>query len=315
MPARALLAPLLLLSSLLAACGESRGLPSEWGALRAASGDRCPTLIGRYVGDELPAAWALALRRLDPGTLPEVRSFAVADQQDSSLLVTVTLASGGERRINLRRGGPWEGDYHCDEGWLVLRDGLVPDWWDDELRLGDHAPRRRTIHLAPARDGALVARLEGEWFETFSLWAETGAGVPLPWTWRTARWWSRVQPYREDAPPRRLRAQAGARRTEVAPDPVMAADAALEQLPDAPGREDAERLVLDAMPRGMRLQSITPRDSGWHVSVALRDAVMASFLTQLTQDPRVAEVRHDVLVRTRLSELEEGAAVYVRLVP
>lgn len=186
---------------LLAACSAGEARPRAWGAPRLAEGDGCPLLIGRYLVDETPLAAALALRHVSPGAEERTPvSFAVVDQGDSTLTVSVRYTAGDDAAGQLRRGGTWAGDYFCDDGWLQLRLDGGPTGWDAYARPGDHTAKRRTLRLAPAPDGALIARLDAHWFEGFQPYAPgSGDGIPLPWTWTSAHAWLRTEAYSEAA--------------------------------------------------------------------------------------------------------------------
>lgn len=62
-----------------------------------------PQLIGRYLIDEAPVPWSLALRFVpleDDEREPE--SFAVVDQTDSSMLISVRDTDGTDEKHTIR---------------------------------------------------------------------------------------------------------------------------------------------------------------------------------------------------------------------
>jgi hypothetical protein len=186
-------------------------------------------------------------------------------------------------------------------------------------RPGGHSAKRRTLRIAPTAEGALIARLDAHWFEGFQPYSPgSGDGIPLPWTWKRAHVWLRTEPFSEAALARLSAREAGTAEEPATTDgwqqdPVYLANQALENPPPTAGLEAAEARIRQAAPRGMHMLVVVPRDSGWHVSVAVQDdAQLMLFLSNLGQQEDVEQVQHDVLVRGRTSDGAMSTAVYVR---
>lgn len=310
------------LLALLAACSRGESRPRAWGAPRLASDDACPQVIGRYLLDESPVPWVLALRFVpldDPAREPE--SFAIADQTDRSLLITVRYTDGSDETRTLRRGSEYGGDYRCEDGWVRLGDGQVAGRWDDQLRLRDEAPKRRSLRFAPAPDGAIIARLDGLWFEGFQPYAPgSGDGIPLPWTIRRAHAWSRTEAFSDAALTRQRQLGSPteqARRTALARaqlDPVYLENEALENPPPTASQVSAQARIRRTVAEGVQVAAVSPRDSGWHVSVNARDSVVvARFVSLLVESGDVLEARHESIYRGTSPEGTLATVVYVRL--
>ena len=316
--------PSLLSLLLLLGCDRGADRPRDWGEPQLAEAGHCPDLVGRYLTDESPVPWMLALRRI-PAELPAeaAESFAVLAQRDSSMQVSVRFADGQEYETTLRRGDSQGGDYFCEDGWLRFRLDGGPSRWDSLVRPAGHTAKRRELRVAPAPDGALLARLDGVWFEGVQLYAPSGGdGAPIPWTWRRAHVWLRTERYSAAGLARRRRlgtpeAQARrAARERAQQDPIYQENQALEDPPPPASQASAQARIREAVPEGMRVLVVAPRDSGWHVSVVARDPVqLTEFLSRLAQRDDVAAVWHDALVRTLQPDGTTSTAVYVRLEP
>jgi hypothetical protein len=254
-------------------------------------------------------------------------SFAVVDQADSTVSVTVRYDDGEDAAATLRRGGDWAGDYFCDDGWFALRLDGGQSRWDEYARPDGHTAKRRTLRIAPAPDGALIARLDAHWFEGFQPYAPgSGDGIPLPWTWTSAHAWLRTEAFSEAALAR-LRARGpGARLAdatseageaeEAAEAPVSRENEALENPPPSRETRAIERRVRALVLPGVRVLAVAPRDSGWHVSVAYTErSSMVRFLLRLQESLPARSVWQDPLVRGRTEAGEDTGALFVVTAP
>jgi hypothetical protein len=314
---------------LLLACSSGEERPDAWGDLRLADGDACPTLIGRYLVDDGPAAFLLGVRHLPDRVEPRVPvSFAVEAQDDSTLTVSVRDVEGEDSRTTMRRGSEWGGSYYCEDGWLRFTLDGGRSRWDSLARPGGHVAKRRSLRLAPARDGALIARLDAHWFEGIQPYAPgSGDGIPIPWTWKRAHAWWRTEPFTEAALARRQAQVRAARSTPpdasspdapsldaVRADPVWQANEALEHPLPAPGQRAVAARLQALAPAGVHVLAVAPRDSGWHVSVAYADpARLTQLFRTLAEQDDMRAVQHDALVRGQTAEGMATTAVYVRL--
>jgi hypothetical protein len=214
-------------------------------------------LIGRYLVDDSPIPFHLAVRHVRGGEGRTPVSFAVDDQADSMLTVSVRYEEGEDGQAILRRGNRWAGDYYCDDGWFMVSMDGGSSRWPNLVRPGGHPPKRGSLRIAPGTEGALIGKLVGHWFEGFQPYAPgSGDGIPLPWTWKSAHAWLRTEPF-SPATLARLRARqatageaqraapetgasAGAGVSDViANDPVWQANHALEQGLPATGQRGA----------------------------------------------------------------------------
>lgn len=188
---RVVLAVTMLVSAaLLPGCGPvlpgADGYPRNWPPpqLRANS---CPDLAGRYaVGDDVLARLFLRRARIDsPGVY--WRSMQISGDGTSSYAMELTGTLDDDQVVRLRL--PAIG-LRCREGWAA-----------EDLPHGDHDPIERApqedrritryVKIARDRDGNLVAQEVIERMLVIGIWAETGAGIPVPFTHSADRRWSR----------------------------------------------------------------------------------------------------------------------------
>lgn len=186
------LALLLALAALVAACSRSLpgfdGYPKDWTAPRPAreGSTLCADLSGRYIVGEGVLAVLFAGRR---GEAPRAHWDTLVIDGNSSSGFGLQLEGGtaaGERvTATLPRLHP-----QCREGWARVD---LPHGTDFPLPRspGDDRRAERYVLLAPDRDNNLVAQLVTVRVQVLSLWAETGAGIPIPFTMSTDRAWSR----------------------------------------------------------------------------------------------------------------------------
>jgi hypothetical protein len=200
----------------------------------------------------------LALRRIPAERSVEAAErFAVLAQRDSSMQVSVRFADGQEYETTLWRCDS-QGFHHCcEDGWLRFRLDGGPSRWDSLVRPAGHTAKRRALRVASAPDDALLARLDGVWFEGVQLYAPSGAdGAPIPWTWRRAHVWLRTERYSAAGLARRRRlgtpeAQARrAARARAQQDPIHQANEALENPPPPPVRLPRRRAFVRRCRRG-----------------------------------------------------------------
>jgi hypothetical protein len=319
---RLLALPVLSLVALVAACSDGESRPKAWGEPRLADDEACPQVIGRYVVDDTPVPWTLALRHVPlADSLREPESFAIADQTADSLLVTIRYRDGGGASHTLRRGTAYDGDFYCADGWVRLDGRGVSSRWDESILVNGKAPKRRWLRFAPARDGAIIARLDGVWFEGFQPYAPgSGDGIPLPWTWKRTHAWSRTEPYSAAAlaRQRRLRTPAEQGRREAlartTPDRVFLEHEALENPAPPPSQALARQRLRGMLTDGVQVVAVTPRDDGWQVSVTAPDTVaVARFVSRLVERSDVLEARHESLYRSVTPDGLWGTVVFVRL--
>jgi hypothetical protein len=321
MRAYRLLVTVIALAPLLACGGETKGMPRAWGPLSLARDERCPNVSGRYVDSSLPIAWLLAGRHVPPDSADaDWAWFELGGSADAELHVTVAYADGVEHSGRLTKGDPWNGDYHCDDGWLKIPDRWIPDRWDGELKTDDFMIRRRAMRMAPGADGALVARLDGIDYDEFTVWCGDGCkGIPLPWTFRTRSAWSVAERWREGTPSPRAKARLRDEERREAElqrargDPVYLEEQRLENGPVAAGQDDARKRVLAALVPGMLARAVAPRDSGWHVSLEFEELwQLTDFMNRLSQSGPVAELKVLPLYRARTTNGRWIDVVYVR---
>ncbi|MBC7898392.1 MAG: hypothetical protein H7066_23425 [Cytophagaceae bacterium] len=309
----------LLTISAIACGGESNGMPREWGPLALGESERCPAVAGRYFEESSPVAWALASAHVTQGPDHEPAAFELAGDADSALHLTVVDVQGVRDSARLTKGTPYSGDYHCDDGWLHANHRHIPDQWDDAVDAPGFVVRRRALRIAPGAHGALVGRLDGTDYDEFTIWCGDGCkGIPLPWTFRTRSSWSAVD--RWDPARARKPVQAA---TSVSNEGDRSRNEALlreEQLlehgPLVAGQGDARQRALAALPPGMLLKAVSPRDSGWHLSVEFPELpVLERFMVGLSQSGPVAEVRILPHYRAKTTQGQWVDVVYVRYAP
>lgn len=191
--------------ALVTGCGPlapSDGYPREWPAPQPsyqASG--CPDLAGRYAtGDGVLARTFLHRARLDAPAV-DWRSLQIEDTGSGSYRLELhgrTLADGESIRQQLGPVG-----FRCREGWARYE---LPHGTHDPIARAPEDDRRveRYLLMARDRDGNLVAQEVIERVAVISVWAETGAGIPIPFTHSSDRQWSRWLAWHAelDAPPR-----------------------------------------------------------------------------------------------------------------
>lgn len=305
----------------LAACGSRDGLPREFGPLALAKGENCPAIAGRYIDSSAPVARMLAGRFIPyDSTNAEWDSFELTGSADTGFVVTVRYLDGEERTGRARKGGGYRGDYYCEDGWLQVGDRNLPHVWDDEVAPASFRANRRALRVAPGRDGALVARLDLISYDELVIWCGDGCkGIPLPFTWETRSQWSAARRWDPEAPAPHVGASArGEPRTRAAHarsrgDRISLEEQALAQGPAIDGQEEMRTRGLAALLPGMLLRGVTPRDSGWHLSLEFGELPQLDrFLVRLAQSGEVAEIHVAPLYRARSTEGRWIDVVYVR---
>lgn len=303
------------------ACSHEERMPREWGPLAKGKGDECPRVAGRYLDSSAPITQMLAARFVEvrDGDA-EWDSFELAAPTATGLDVTVRYANGEERRGRARRGGPYDGDFYCADGWLQVGDRYMPNRWDDEGRSPGFVPRRRGLRIAPGTDGALVARLDLTGYDEFTVWCGDGCkGIPLPWTFETRSSWSAAHRWSPGAPRAHASTQggasapAGAAPASALDDRLAREEAALENGTPVAGVGEVRARGLGALVPGMQLKAVAPRDSGWQLSLEFDDLPqLQSYMVRLSQEGPVAEIRVAPLYRAKTPAGRWIDVVYVR---
>lgn len=306
-------------------CGsDDGGMPRGWGPLARGVGEHCPEVAGRYFDSSGPISWLLAGRHLDrDGLGSEWAYFELAGSADTALTVTVLPFDGDLRTARLRKGGPYGGDYYCEDGWLKVNDRSIPDTWDDAVHSGSFVPRRREVRMAPGATGTLVARLDFIDYGELTVWCGDGCkGIPLPWTFETRSSWSAVERWAvdEQSPRAAVRSREEdrreAERRRLERDPLYREVRALENGPAIAGEQTARDRATAALVPGMLLRGVGSRGEGWNLSVQFADSIqLADFMQRLSQGGSVAEIGVAPLYRGRTTDGQWTDVVFVRFAP
>jgi hypothetical protein len=215
MPLAPTLTTLCLIALLLTGCGsQGDHYPADWPPLAskssAASVNKgCPDLRGTYVFE------ATAVDGTTFGALSTVLGvgvtqtygapltrFTIAGDAASVLTITYSrarsaLTGSGTAPESQMATAVYGVDYRCDGGWLVgsKRDMVIKTAHHNSIHRGEVSYRTGSAGPQAASfrrdvDGALVAYANVRESRVFSLWAETGAGIPYWFDTRTywARW-------------------------------------------------------------------------------------------------------------------------------
>jgi hypothetical protein len=309
------------LGALVACSGNTDGMPGSWGPLVLGKEWRCPTLAGRYAYAVQPVEYHLAGRHVPWDSIPvELEYFEIAGSADTSLHLTVGYLDGRQHQKRLQKGTPYAHDYYCEDGWLHLRAGELSDTFDVEVASEGFFARRREMRIAQGKDGALVARLDRIDYDEFAVWCGDGCkGFALPWTMTTRSTWSRAEPWADGAPRpsvvqrRRASARERAEQARLQEDRLYQAEQLLENGPPVAGADEARTRVMAAVVPGMLVRGVTPRDSGWHLSIEFAErAQVDEFMDRLAQSGPVAELRVVPLYRARMTTGTWTDVVYVR---
>jgi hypothetical protein len=177
-------------AALLAGCGPvlpgSDGYPRDWPPTQP-SASSCPDLTGRYaVGDDVMARVFVRRARIDaPGVF--WRSMEITGDGTSGYALELTGTVDDNRVV--RQRVPTVG-LRCREGWAYQD---LPHGTHDPIERAPDDDRRitRYVMIARDRDGNLVAQEVIERMLVIGIWAETGAGIPVPFTHSADRRWSR----------------------------------------------------------------------------------------------------------------------------
>ncbi len=191
----------LAMTLLVTACGVAddtkNRYPIDWPKLNTkvtlfTRGQNCPDLTGTYAYAPNGNGSAFGIRStvLGDGVKEEYnapwRTISIAGDINVALTITVTrpsMPTGGPASAPVTRSNTLlhGTQYTCKDGWLV---GMPRDM--SILRSG----RQEAVEFQRDTSGGLVARAHIREFRVFSLWAETGAGIPYWSDMRTywARW-------------------------------------------------------------------------------------------------------------------------------
>ncbi len=187
-------------------------------------------------------------------------AFGLQGNADTALTAIVSRAHERVGSVRLQRGI----DYQCIDGWLtpkLLVEGLASD-----------SGAERSVLVAAAKDGALVARLRTTTYHYLAIPCGDGCTrVRVPFSAATRVRWERaaalpgtIADIDSDDPPRHLEA----RETHVT------------------------QRIRAALPPEVVLQSVTAHADGWRVSIDLRDrAILVPLLKQLNDTPDIADAR------------------------
>ena len=180
-------------SMVLLGCGSAdTAIPREWRPLRRGAaieaGPQCPPISGTYgVESDLLFATLVGQHLTRAARKVSWSAFSLHDEADTALTLVVMNGRESADTIRLARGEA----YRCEGGWLVPAfpaAGLVSDGTSespDVLRGAE-----RTVYVAAAKDGALVARLETMTHDDVALWCGRGCKrLRVPFSARsTVRW-------------------------------------------------------------------------------------------------------------------------------
>lgn len=306
------------------ACRNDERMPREWGPISKGTGEECPKVAGRYLDSSAPITQMLAGRFVESRDGDaEWDSFELAPPTATGMDVTVRYTNGEERHGRARRGGPYDGDFYCADGWLQVGDRYMPNRWDDEELSRGFFPRRRGLRVAPGKDGALVARLDLTRYDEFTIWCGDGCkGIPLPWTFETRSSWSAAHRWSPDAlrahasRAGRVNATAAAAPANALDDRLAREEAALENGVPVAGLGEVRARALGALVPGMLLKAVAPRDSGWQLSLEFDElSQLQSYMVRLSQGGPVAEIRVAPLYRAKTPAGRWVDVVYVRYEP
>jgi len=187
-------------------------------------------------------------------------AFSLQGNADTALTAIMSHARERVDSVRLQR----DIDYQCIDGWLaptLLVEGLASDSGEE-----------RSVLVAAAKDGALVARLRTTTYQYLAIPCGEGCTrVRVPFSAATRVRWERaaalpgtIADIDSDAPQRYL----GARETRVT------------------------QRIRAALPPEVVLQSVTAHADGWRVSIDLRDrAILVPLLKQLNDTPDIADAR------------------------
>lgn len=301
---------ILVVAFALACRGDGGRMPRDWGPLALGTAEHCPAVAGRYAYEDSPVAWALAGSHVAPDIERDLASFELRGAADTALQLIVPDGDT-MRTVRLIRGSAYNGDYHCEDGWLHAASRHVSERFDTNVARPDFVVRRRALRLAPGAKGALIGRFDGTDYSEFTVWCGDGCkGIPLPWTFRTSSVWSMVQPWNAATATRSRRGSGPSSPVDVR---VLAAERRLEYGDAVPGQDDARSRVTSAVVPGLIVRAVSPRDSGWHVSVEFEELPqLQRFMDRLSTAGPIAELKVLPLYRARNERRHWIDVVYVR---
>lgn len=296
-------------------------MPRGWPGVVTASGDACPKMAGRFFDSSEPISQMLASQHVPYDTsVADWAYFELVGDADKGLRVTVMHRDSVVTAGALTKGTAWSGDYYCEDGWLMVGDGKLPNSWDAEVKADDFQPQRRHLRIAPNTDGALVARLDFTDFDEFTVWCGDGCrGIPLPWTFRTRSAWSMAEPFDPEVPPpvaRRRQHEQEERESALdraRHDRVWQEEQLLENGPPDPAQDLVRTRALTALVPGMLLLGVGPRDEGWHLSLEFEELYqLDQFMERLKGTGPVQELRVAPLYRTKTTQGRWTDVVFIR---
>lgn len=221
---------------------ETHGAPRGWGPLALGTEQGCADVAGRYLATSEPISVLLASNHLPNAAPPsEWAWFELSGEADTALTVTVTSEDGVEQSGQLRRGSASDGDYFCEDGWLQIADRRISNQFDDETESATYRPQLRSMRVAKAADGALVARFDFITYSEITVWCGDGCkGLPVPGTFKTHSVWSAAERWDADGSPTdatsRVDERSGraADRRRAQRDRLLLEEQRLENGPDTP---------------------------------------------------------------------------------
>ncbi len=313
--------PVLTSLALLACSRGADRLPDGWAPLALGKGTHCPVMTGRYLYADQPVGYELVGRHVPWDSIPaELDYFEIAGSADTALHLTVGYVDGRQHQQRLVNGTASSGDYRCEDGWLHTRADLLSDRYDAEVTTDGFYPKRRTIRIGRARDGALVALLERTDYDEFAVWCGDGCkGIPLPLTFTTRSTWSKAVPWKAGEPRPNVVASAFMDRRprrdaeRLLDERIAREEALLENGPVVAGQAEAQTRVNAAEVPGLRVRGVSPRDSGWHVTLDFSEPEQfEQFMQRLARSGPVAELRSVPLYRGKLFNGRWTDVVYLR---
>lgn len=311
------------LAMLLAACnGPTRDMPRAYGPLVLAADDKCPLVAGRYFDSSDQITRLLALAHVkDPAVDADRAWIELAGNADTALTVTVMYRDSVSQRGWLRRGGPSEGDYFCEDGWLKVGDHRIPRTWDGDVTDAGFFPRRKAFWVAPNEGKGLVGRLQFIDFEQFNVWCGDGCrGFAIPGTFTHKETWSLAEPFDPDLPPPVARRREAERQRELAElerakhSRLYQEEQLLENGPPDPERESVRARALRALVDGMLLNGVGRSQGGFNLSLEFDEEwQLEQFMTRFQGTGPVAEIGPAPHYRARTSDGHWTDVVFVRL--
>lgn len=260
--------------TMLLGCGSAdSSIPGAWRPLQLGAttgGPACPPVSGTYgVESELLFTTLVGQHLGARAQAIDWNAFSLQGEADVGLTVVLKQAHDGTDTIHLTRGV----EYRCEGGWLVPTfpvKGLPSDGNDETSRVLRRA--ERTVFVASAKNGALVARLRTTTHDEVPFWCGDGCtGVRVPLSARSRMRWERQLPL---------------------PANAALLDPADPRQPLEAREKRTSRRIRAALPPGVLLVGVSPNADGWQMRVDVRDkSLLMPLLATLKHTPGIADAR------------------------